>query len=379
MDTSSTCKADVKVVDKKHVKQSVLFLIPTLTGGGAERVVVNLMNHLDRTKFRLSLAVIDIRKAAFMNDLPDDVEFIDLGCKRVLYALPKIITLIWKLRPDVVFSTLGHLNLALAMARSFLPNGVRYIVRETTLVSYGIQAYRYPEIWAALYRWFYSNHDLVVCQSRAMQSDLVDRFGLPEYKSVVINNPIDLVRIRMKAMEQVTYSSVGADSIKLVAAGRFSAEKGFDMLIEAVALLNDACINLTLLGEGPLENGLKQLAKEKGVHGQIHFTGFQANPYAWFAKADVFILSSRYEGFPNVVLEALACGTSVIATPAPGGTREILDGIDGCVIAKALTAGALADAISKWIENRHEHITPAALAPYALEKIISSYEQVLFH
>ena len=94
----------------------------------------------------------DTREAVFLNDVPEDVEFIDLGCRRVRYALPKIVALIWKRRPDVVFSTLGHLNLALAMLRPLLPRHPRYIARETTVVSQALVAYWNPWLWRWMYR-----------------------------------------------------------------------------------------------------------------------------------------------------------------------------------------------------------------------------------
>jgi glycosyltransferase involved in cell wall biosynthesis len=361
----------------KERRRCVLFLIPTLRGGGAERVIVTLLRHLDRSRFRLVLAVVDTSGAVYLNDLPDDVEFIDLRCTRVRYALPKIAALIWKRRPDVVFSTLGHLNLALAMIRPLLPDHIHYIARETTLVSYGLRAYRFPQAWASLYHRFYKNLDLVVCQSRAMQADLVEHFAFPISKSAVIHNPVDVIRIRENAAKPVLYPIVRAETIKLIAAGRLSAEKGFDLLIESIALLNDPRIHLTLLGEGQKANELKQQAEERAVATQISFAGFQPNPYAWFAHADAFVLSSRYEGFPNVVLEALACGTPVIATPAPGGTREILMDKEGCAIAESVSPLALASAISQWIEGGRKRITPDAIASYTLEKIVAEYEQVL--
>src|SRR5438874_636849 len=101
-------------------------MIPTLAGGGSERVLVTLLRHLDRTLFIPTLVVIDTRNAVFLNDVPSDVTLIDLGCTRVRYALPKLLRLIWRRRPDVVLSTLGQLNLALAILRPLLPNRVRY-------------------------------------------------------------------------------------------------------------------------------------------------------------------------------------------------------------------------------------------------------------
>ena len=133
-------------------QRHVLFLIPTLNGGGAERVIVTLLKHLDRRRFRLTLGVVDMHQAVFGDDIPADVECINLGASRVRYALPRIVTLIRKRRPNVVFTTLGHLNLALSMVRPLLPNGVRCIARETAIISQTLQAYTYPSVWKMLYR-----------------------------------------------------------------------------------------------------------------------------------------------------------------------------------------------------------------------------------
>lgn len=358
-------------------RRSVLFLIPTLRGGGAERVIVTLLRHLDRSRFRLAIGVVDMRDAVYRDEIPSDVEFIDLGVTRVRHALPKIAALIWKRRPDVVFSTLGHLNLALAMVRPLLPDGVRYIARETSIVSYALQAYRLSGVWKTLYRWFYTRHDLLICQSRYMQTDLVERFGYPGERSVVINNPVDADLFRRLAAAPLDRSGFRAGSVRLVAAGRMTEVKGFDLLIEAIALLAEPRIHLVLLGEGPLLNELKQLAVARGVAEQVDFVGFQSNPYAWFARADAFVLSSRYEGFPNVVLEALTCGTPVIATPAPGGTREILDGIPECVVAEEVSAQSLADAIGRWLQGPRKRVRSSVIAPYSLGSILGRYEEVL--
>jgi glycosyltransferase involved in cell wall biosynthesis len=358
-------------------QRNILFLIPSLRGGGAERVIVTLLKHLDRSRFRLAVGVVDLRKAVFRDEIPCDVEFIDLSATRVRYALPKIAALIWTRRPDVVFSTLGHLNLALAMIRPLLPNGVRYIARETSIVSLVLREYSVPSVWGAFYRWFYKRHDLLACQSRYMQDDLVERFGYPRERSVVINNPVDVDYIRRLAAAPLGQSEFRTGSIKVAAAGRMSGEKGFDLLIEAIATLADPQIHLVLLGEGPLLGDLKQLAAARGVADQVEFVGFQSNPYAWFARADAFVLSSRYEGFPNVVLEALACGTPVIATPAPGGTREILDGIPECVVASEVSAQSLTIAITSWLHGSRKRIDSDAVAPYTLNRIVGQYQQVL--
>ena len=363
----------------KH--QHVLFLIPSLRGGGAERVITTLLRHLDRSGFKLALAAVDAREAVFLNEVPADVEFIDLRCRRVRYALPKIVAMIWKRRPDVVFSTLVHLNLVLAMLRPLLPRHLRYIARETNVVSQALVGYRSPGHWRWMYRRFYGNHDVVVCQSQYMLDDLVANYAFPKERIVLIHNPVDVESIRRLAAEtchdSVLASEKDSDSVQLIAAGRLVNQKGFDMLIDAMTLLHDARIWLTILGEGPLRACLERLTLIKGVADRVRFAGFQANPYAWFARADAFVLSSRYEGFPNVILEALACGVPVIATPAPGGTREILDHIPQCVVAEEISSHALADAIGEWLKGSRALVPEDAIAPYRLSVIVPRYERLL--
>lgn len=365
-------------------RKTILFLIPSLKGGGAERVVSTLLRHFDHARFKLTLAVVDMRGSVFHDELPPEVELLDLGCTRVRYALPKIAWLIWRRRPDTVFSTLGHLNVGLAMIRRLLPDDVRYVARESSLISDTLRAYAAAERWRWAYRRFYRRFDAVVCQSREMLDDLVANFEFPPEKAVVIHNPVDIDRIRTLAecddMGEMPFADgQGAgEPIRLVSAGRMSPEKGFDLLIDAIALCRDARLQLVLLGEGALRADLETRAQAKGVSRQIHFAGFRPNPYPFFKQADAYVLSSRFEGFPNVVLEALACGTPVIATPAPGGLREILHGMDGCVVAESVDCAALAAAISHWLQYRTRRFDGAAhVARYSVRHIVARYEQIL--
>jgi glycosyltransferase involved in cell wall biosynthesis len=354
----------------------VLFLLPNLRGGGAERVILTLLRHLDRQRFRVALAVVDTSGAVYSNDIPIDVEFIDLGSSRVRYAMPRIVRLIWSKRPDVIFSTLGHLNLALAIVRPLLPNSIRYVARETALVSEVIaDGCRWPSLWAWAYRRFYSRLDLVVCQSRAMRSDLIERYGFPHDRAMVINNPVDTLAIRQLAgVRSVSDGPDNATSVRLLAAGRFTAQKGFDLLIEALALCKRPGLKLTILGDGPLRSQIERLARDRGVLERVVFAGYQDNPFRYFRESDVFVLSSRYEGFPNVVLEALACGLPVISTPA-SGVSEIIDGIEGCSLADDISAVSLAREIEGF--RKGARIPADTVQPYEVNTIVRLYEAAL--
>ncbi|HEY4210718.1 MAG TPA: glycosyltransferase [Steroidobacteraceae bacterium] len=354
----------------------LLILLPTLSGGGSERVVVTLLRHMDRSLFRLNLLVVDGSPGAYGADIPPDVDVRHLGNPRILSALPRIIMTIWRERPDVVFSTLSHLNLALAAVRPILPRRMRLVARESSIVTQVIAGYRRPGWWAMAYRHFYRRLDRLVCQSRYMRDELVERYGYPIDKSVVINNPVDAERIRELAGAKAADSPERDPArIELLAVGRLSWEKGFDLLIDALALCRRPALRLTILGEGPLRGDLALRARDQGVEGQVTFAGFQSNPYPFFAKADALVVSSRYEGFPNVVLEALACGTPVIATRSPGGTAEILENVPGCVLVADVSAQSLATAIAGF--SGEVRVPDDAIRPYEVATIVRRYEQEL--
>ena len=358
-------------------KTSILFVIPSLRGGGAERIVTTLLNHIDRSRFTLAIAVIDSRDAVYRSDLSADVEFIDLGCTRVLSALPTIFSLIRKRRPNIVFSTLSHLNLALAILRPIFSRNTLFIGRESIVLVEMLKTQKWSLFWRWGYRHYYKKLDLMICQSSDMRNDLVANFCVPVGKTVVINNPVDAMRIQSMMQEPLPEdgSFVGNGCFNLVSAGRLNAQKGFDLLFQAIALLNDSRVYLTILGEGALKESLKTQVINLGISKQVRFVGFQRNPYVWFAHADAFVLSSRYEGFPNVVLEALACRTPVIANPAPGGTWEILNNIPGCVVSEEISAPALAEAIRSWLVSDRRKIADEAIGPYSLSNIVSQYER----
>ena len=311
--------------------KKVFFIIPTLTQGGAERVIVTLLKFLDRTKFKATIIVVNMNEEVYSEEIPEEVDIIDLQCKRVRTAIPKIIFNLWRHKPDIVMSTIGHLNIAIAMTRIFRPFGIKFIVRETIVVTEKLSRVKFQKLWKLLHRIFYPTFDKIICQSEDMLRDISDILGSKK-NLVLINNPVDCLRIKNLARlydHSVEEYYSDESYINLIAAGRLINQKGFEMLIEAIALSDIPRIRLAILGHGPLEVKLIKLIEHYKLQGQVNLLGYQKNPYTWISRADAFVLSSYYEGFPNVVLEALSCSTPVISTPAPGGAKEILESIDG--------------------------------------------------
>lgn len=360
--------------------KTILFVVPSLGGGGAERVVLTLLKHLDRTEFRLSIAVINTRRSVHLGEIPRDVELIDFGSRRVRAALFKLLRLIRKRRPDVVFSTQGYLNLGIALIKPWLPAETRCVARETSIVSKLLPLHRRPAVLRFLYRRVYRRLDTIICQSRAMRDDLVSSYGFPAGKTVIIHNPVDVEWVRARAREKAGQGELKPGCLNLVTAGRLSPEKGMDIVIAALALCRMPNLNLVILGEGQLHAALEALASKLGVRSQVQFAGFQTNPYPWFAHADLFVLGSRSEGFPNVALEALACGTPLVATPCDS-LWDLGIGVGEGLLARDFTAQALAEAIQQALLRRADFSVSVERirAKFGVGAIASQYRDLLRH
>lgn len=357
------------------------FVVPSLRHGGAERVVVTLLRHLDRSRFRLSLIVVDGREAEILPDVPADVRVEDLRCSRVLASLPRLVSATWRLRPDLIFSIIGHLNVAIAGLRPVLPPGVKLIAREATMISAGTPTGVRGAVLRLAYRALYRRADAIVCQSEEMQADFIRRVGVTPAKCVVIANPVDVDRVRqlaMAALEPVDEPYfAAADGRTLVAVGRLSAVKGFDLLVEAMSRVADQGLRVLVVGEGPERERLEALARSTSLEGRVHFLGFRANPYALIGRCDAFVLSSRVEGLPNVVLEALTLGVPIVALPAVGVTRRLLKSRAACWIADDISAEALAASLDKWSVARGAARVTHDLSAHSVATVKKQFEDVI--
>jgi glycosyltransferase involved in cell wall biosynthesis len=362
------------------VRRKVLFLVPSLAGGGAERVFSTLLRHLDRSRFEPHLGVLEA-KGSYMGDIPDDVDIHVLNIPRVRYALPGIVKLAWTIKPQTILSTLAHLNLALMAGKPFLPQGCKLLIRESTLASIFLQTETsYPRFWRLLYRRLYPRSDKVVCPSDAIAHDLAVNFDVPREKLVRIYNPVDIESVERAAMvEQTPYTGPGPH---LVSAGRLSREKGFDVLLDAMpaVLQRHPDAHLTILGEGSLRGDLTAQAQRLGLSERVEFAGFQGNPWAYLRHADVFVCPSRYEGMPNILLEAVALGTRAVAADCPGGVREIKDCDETIILVATEDSAALAEGIITACGQPNHYVEieerEKRLEKFKLEKVVSQYSEL---
>ena len=298
------------------MKKSILFILPDLNAGGAERIVTTIAIHLPREKFSPSILLLR-KEGLYLDFLQNDVEIIDIKTPRIRYALKPILKQIRKRKPDIVFSGFGEVNAYLSLFIKLFPK-TKFIARETNVVSQHVTRREIRFFYK-----FYNNYDKIICQSDDMMNDLVENFKIKKDKLIRINNPVDFNFIEEK-LENATKPESYREGFKnVVAIGNLSERKGFDNLMKVFVKLKQHKVLLHILGEGRDKELLHQMKSDFGLENVI-FHGIHKNPYPFLKFADLFVLSSRYEGFPNVLLEAGACGTYALANNCKGGIHEII-------------------------------------------------------
>lgn len=354
-------------------KVNLLFIVPSLRGGGAERVVTILLKYIDRSKFNLTLALLK-KEGKYLEDIPLDVKVVNLHVKRARYSIFKIIKLVNKEKPDIAFSTLGYLNLIISIMKPFLSKRTVFIGRESNTVSVKNKLEKYPRLFDFLYKNFYLNFDSIIAQANYMKNDLVENYGISSKKITVINNPIDVQKVEKMSKDDIEFI-FPKDKINLLAVGKLKHQKGFDNLLNMMSQIDEK-YHLTILGEGPDEKSLKEQAKKLNITHRVSMVGFQSNPYAFMKQADIFLLSSRYEGFPNVVSEANLCGIPTIAFNSPGGTEEIVRENNGLLIENN-NFKAFEDAVNLFELNKYDEqaIKDSIISRFSNEIIVKIYEK----
>lgn len=361
-------------------KSKVFFIIPTLDGGGAERVFTIVLNHLDHIKYELYLVLLR-KEGKFLTQVPDHVHILSLNASRVLKAIPTLIRLTRLHKPDIIISGFLHVNLSILMLKWFFPSTTRIVVRETIVLSKHLRTLGKTEkvLLKLLIKWFYPLTNVIICQSTDMRDDLVKEFGINNDKLTIIRNPVDVTSLQ-KIIEDNPIQ-LSRHRYKIVAMGRLTYQKGFDLLINALAIVHEELnsVTLYLLGEGEELDSLKKKVYQEGLAGCVEFLGFVENPYRYLAAADVMAFSSRYEGFPNAVIESLACGTPVVAFNSPGGLNEIIvDDFNGWLVPEEDIQGfakALIEAKNKKL-NR-DRIVSDINYRYNTASIINQYDTLL--
>lgn len=354
-------------------RSRILLLIPHLSDGGAARVTANLAARLNPDKYDVHLGVAT-DKAGPAASLPAHVAVHLLGAPRVRVGMPAILRLVRQVHPDLILSGMAHLNFAVLMLRPLFPRKARVVVRQNSVPTANDAGCLTP----LLYRMLYRRADAVICQTQTMAEAVAQAAG--SYANVhVLTNPVKVETIR--AQVHRCDSPWTGPGPHLLAIGRLAPEKGFDLLLCAMASLRRShpAVDLTILGAGAEDQRLIQLAKNLALDGAVCFGGHVTDPETWFRGASIFVLPSRREGLPNALLEAAAAGLPIVATPALGGLSEMLSGKEGVWMAGNVTSDALAQSICYALDvlQLGQRFPHAWIEDHRPELVIAQYEALI--
>jgi len=332
--------------------RKIALFAPSMYGGGAERVWMTLANGFAERGLPTDL-VLSKAEGPYLDRVSSEVGIINLGARGTATSLPGLVRYLRKARPRAMISALSHANVLAIWAKVLSGRDIRLVVSEhsqlTTNAAHPILAR--DKLLPRLVRWSYPLADGIVAISRSVADDLSSLIGSASKKISVIYNPIDLEEIAAMAVEPVPHPwLIGPDVPVVIAVGRLAAEKDFKLLIDAFAKLRSKrSARLIILGEGEQRNYLSEHVRNVALESDVSLPGFVANPFAWMKRASVFVLSSKYEGLSNALIEAMACGIPVVSADC-GGPAEILENGKWGKLVPVGDSDALAEAIEATLD-----------------------------
>ena len=341
----------MKTSDKR-----LAFFLPGLYEGGAERIILNLAEGVSERGYVVDL-VLARAEGPYMSQIPNTVRVIDLNAPRVLGCIPALVRYLRRERPVALLSGM-FTNLFAIWAWRLSGLSGRLVITEHNSLSAVVKTKKDIrwQMYPKLARWFYPWADTVIAVSNAVADDLVETAKVPRDLIQVVYNPVVTPDLQNKSEAPLEHPWFKDNEPQVVlAVGRLTDQKAFDVLIHAFSFVRKKHpARLLILGEGENRPALEALILQLGLEQSVELMGFVENPYSYMAHASLFVLPSRWEGLPTVLIEALYLGMPIVATDCPGGSREILrDGefgrlvpVDDPVILAEAIQGSMGDARS---------------------------------
>lgn len=303
----------------------IAVLLPSFRAGGAQKMLLNIATEITELGYELDLPMIRT-DGPFEDKTPEDANVIDLGGSRAITCLPSLVSYLRDTEPDVLLTSLEAPNLIAIWAKHIAGVDTRVVIRVANVNSQRREQRGKRRILPFLERHTYCHADRIVAISNGVERDLVQQFSVPRELIEVIHNPAFSADILSLREEQPDHEWFHNDDLTVIlGVGRLVPQKDFGTLIDAFDhLRTDHDAKLLILGEGEQRPDLERRIAKLGLTEDVSLPGFVDNPYKYMYHADLFVLSSMYEGFGNVIVEALACETPVVSTDCPGGPSEIL-------------------------------------------------------
>jgi glycosyltransferase involved in cell wall biosynthesis len=360
------------------MKKITMFLT-ALDGGGAERVIINLARGFVDRGWQVDLLLVKV-EGSYLSQVSSDINIVELGQKRLLLSIFSLIKYLQKERPIAIISALDT-NVISIWARYLTSVSTQVIVtvhNNLSLESRNATQLK-RKLTAKFARWFYPGADNIVAVSQGVAENLIS-IGLPKEKITVIYNPIVTSELKEKLQDTLEHPwFLPQQPPVILGVGRLTKQKDFSTLIKAFTLVRQQQpVRLMILGEGEESSRLNSLIEELDISEDVILSGFVANPYIYMKKAALLVLSSMWEGFGNVLVEAMAAGTPVVSTDCPSGPREILsDGKYGKLVPIGSVESMAKAILTTLMELSDKEILQQRARDFSLAKATESYLTLL--
>lgn len=367
--------------DAPNSGPDVLILLHDLRGGGAERAMLRLAGGMAAANQRVHLLLVSAQ-GDYLSEIPSSVTMSHLGGGSVFGAIPAIAKVLRQLQPRTFLAALTHVNVAAIAAAALAGFKGRLVVSERNQISAKAAAAKSwrEKLTYALAPMAYARTDGVVAVSDGVARDLVEFARLPPGLVHYVHNPVYDEGLLVRGREPAPHPWLvdGGPSV-IIAVGRLHEQKDFATLLKAFFQVRDTRpARLIIFGEGPERAALEGLIAASPYAQHVALPGFCTNPFAAMSRTALLVLSSRWEGFPNVLVEAMSCGAPVAATDCPSGPHEILDGGKYGPLAKVGDAPDLARAMISALDNPSASAVAAERAKvFSVERAAQSYLDIL--
>jgi len=354
--------------------------LPSLRGGGAEQSMLRLAEGIARRGCAVDL-VLAQKEGPYLAGISQTVRVVDLKASRALNSVPGLTRYLRRERPDALLSVLDYTNVLSLWAHRLAGVPTRTVVNEQNTISNSSKnsAQRRQQVMPWFVKHFYPWANIIIGNSEGVIDDLMQVTGLPRNRLSLIYNPVVTPELIARVEEPLDHPWFEPGELPVVlAVGRLTVQKDFPTLLQAFARVRqNSPARLLILGEGPDRPKLEALIKELHLTACVSLPGFIDNPYIYMKKAALFVLSSRWEGLPTVLIEALFCGAPIVATNCPSGPREILqDGRYGRLVSVG-SVTELAQEIEAGLSGKIQSPPEKSWRPFELEPIVDKYIDVL--
>ena len=343
-------------------------------------MMLNIANTLATARYDVDLALVQAT-GPYLADVNQNVAIVDLGSHRSSTAIPSLIRYLRHRRPSTLICSLPHISVIGLIAKYLSMTNAKLIIVEHNTISQTVSnaASRRTKFLPTLMRLLYPHSDHIIGVSKGVAEDLEKTIRLPNGSVSVVYNPVITPNFEEMSCQPLAHPWFTPTSPPVVLGiGRLTLAKNFSLLVESFSEVRQKVeAKLIILGEGPQRDSLADLISSLGLENDVLLPGFVDNPYPFIKQSALFVLSSRWEGLPTVLIEAVACGTPIVSTDCPSGPREILQNGKLGTLVPLCSKSALADAIHHNLVNHHTSAPNESWEFFSLDYAVARYTEII--